>query len=42
MKCEKPKKGEKNEYSNRTQPDVKEVLKIPQSVSPWSIYFVKF
>ena len=42
MKCEKPKKGEKNEYSNTSQLDVKEVLKIPQSVSPWLIYFVKF
>ena len=42
MKCEKLKKGEKKiEYSNTTRPDVKEVLKIPLSVSPWSVYFAK-
>ena len=48
MKCEKPKKGEKKkkkkreEYLNRTQPNVLQVVKIPLSVSPWSIHFVKF
>ena len=44
MKYGKPKKDAKKkyEYSNTIQLDVKEVLKIPLSVSPWSIYFAKF